>query len=154
MRYVKSGVRLYITGLCEEGDYFDQLVKLIHDNKLEKRIVLRNEWISDEEKRRLLANALGVIYIPYKEDSCGFVSMEAFYSGKPVISCTDSGGTRELVDDGVNGFEILPTPQAIASAMDIFFEDKEKAERLGKSGLEEIIRRDITWPSTIRKLLL
>jgi glycosyltransferase involved in cell wall biosynthesis len=79
--------------------------------------------------------------------------MEAFYSGKPVISCTDSGGTSELVNDGINGLEVFPTPQAIAGAMDILCEDKEKAERLGKSGLEEIIRRDITWPSTIRKLL-
>ncbi len=154
MTYVKSGVRLCITGLCNENMYFDQLKKLIHDNNLEKRVELRNEWISDEDKRGLLANALGVIYIPYKEDSCGFVSMEAFYSAKPVISCTDSGGTRELVNNGINGFEVLPTPQAIAGVMDILYEDKERAERMGKSGLDEIIYRDITWPSTIRKLLI
>lgn len=154
MRYVKSGVRLYITGVCEERIYFDQLKKIIRDNNLEKRIVLRNEWVSDEEKRELLSSSLGVIYIPFKEDSCGFVSMEAFYSGKPLISCTDSGGTRELLNDGVNGYMVDPTPQSIALAMDMLYEDKEKAEQLGKSGLEEIVRRDITWPTTIRKLLL
>jgi len=154
MCHVRSGVRLYITGLCEERMYFDKLKKLIHDNKLEKRVELRNEWISDEEKRSILAQALGVIYIPYKEDSCGFVSMEAFYSGKPVISCTDSGGTSELVNDGVNGYEVLPTPQAIAGAMDMLYEDKSRAERLGKSGMDGIMLRDITWPSTLRKLLI
>ena len=154
MRYVKSGVRLIVTGICEENKYFDQLKKIIRDNKLEKRVKLRNEWISDEEKRNLLAKALGVIYIPFHEDSCGFVSMEAFYSAKPVISCFDSGGTSELVEDGLDGFEVAPTPQAIAEAMDKLYEDKVKAECLGKAGLEEIIRRDITWPATIRRLLI
>ena len=79
--------------------------------------------------------------------------MESFYSAKPVISCSDLGGTRELVEDAVNGFEVEPTPQAIASAMDKLYFDKPMSERLGRSGLDEIIRRDIAWPSTIRRLL-
>ena len=154
MRHVKSGVRIIVAGVCSEEGYFDQLKRLIHENKLEKRVELRNQWISDEEKRELLANALGVIYIPYQEDSCGFVSMEAFYSAKPVIACTDSGGTRELIEDGVNGFEVQPEPEAIALAMDKLFFDKSMAEHMGKAGLDEIIRRDITWSSTVRRLLL
>ena len=51
MRHVKSGVRLVVTGICEEPLYFDQLKKIIYDYKLEKRVELRNEWVSDEEKR-------------------------------------------------------------------------------------------------------
>jgi glycosyltransferase involved in cell wall biosynthesis len=152
MRYVKSGVRLVIVGVSE-GSYLEQLKKLIHDNDLEKQVNLRNEWITDEEKRSLMANSLGVIFIPYREDY-GFVSLEASYSGKPVITCTDSGGTREFVQNAVNGFVVDPTSQAIAQAMDMLYDDRNLSERMGKVGLDAIIRRDITWPSTIRRLLI
>ena len=153
MQYVQSGVRLVIRGVCEEEDYYKQLCSLINQLQLENRVILQNEWISDDEKRELFANALGAMYIPYQEDSCGFVSMEAFYSAKPVISCTDSGGTRELIDDGIHGYMVEPTPQGIAQAMDKLYQDKQKAEQMGKEALNEITRRDITWPSTLRRLL-
>lgn len=154
MRYVKSDVRLIVAGVCKGDSYYDQLKKLILENHLEKRVELQNHWISNEKKQALFANALGSIYIPYKEDSCGFVSMEAFYSAKPVITCRDSGGTSELIEDGVNGFNVESTPQSIAHVMDMLYEDKTLAERMGKAGFDEIIRRDITWPSTIKRLLL
>lgn len=153
MRYVKSGVRLIIAGVSEVG-YIEQLRTIVREHKLEKRVEIRNEWISDDEKRALFANALGVVYIPYNEDSYGFVSMEAFYSAKAVIACNDSGGTRELIENGVNGFVTDPDPKALAAAMDTLYSDKMLADRMGKAGLEEIVRRDITWSSTIRRLLL
>jgi len=153
MRYVKSGVRLIVAGVCSELGYLNQLERLIQENGLEKRVELRNEWITDEEKRELFANALGGIYIPYQEDSCGFVSMEAFYSAKPVISCLDSGGTKELVEEAVNGFMVEPTPQTIAEAIDKLYENKSLAERMGQAGLDKINRLDITWPTTIKRLL-
>jgi len=154
MCHVKSGVRLIVAGVCSESGYLDQLQRLIQENGLEQRVELRNQWITDEEKRELFAGALGAIYIPYQEDSCGFVTMEAFYSAKPVISCSDSGGTRELIEDLLNGFMVEPTPQAIAQAMDRLYDDQALAERMGSAGRAEINRRDITWPSTIRKLLI
>jgi len=151
MCHVKSGVRLVIAGVCE-GSYFAQLKKLIQDNDLEKRVELRNEWISDEEKRALMANALGVVFIPYREDY-GFVSLEAFYSAKPIITCTDSGGATEFVENGKSGFEVRPRPEDIAAAMDKLYFDKSMAESMGKAGQDEIHRREITWPSTIKRLL-
>jgi glycosyltransferase involved in cell wall biosynthesis len=153
MQYVKSGVRLIVTGICGEDSYFEQLKMAIRDNNLDNRVELRNQWVSEEEKRQLIANALGIMYIPYKEDSCGFVSMEAFYSAKPVITCIDSGGTRELVENTINGLNVESTPQALAEAMDKLFDDQGLSERMGKAGLDDIIRRDITWPATIRRLL-
>jgi glycosyltransferase involved in cell wall biosynthesis len=153
MKYVKSGVRLIVAGVSPDERYFDQLKNIIQEHGLEDRVELHNRWISDEEKRKWFAEALGAIYIPYQEDSCGFVSMEAFYSAKPVISCHDSGGTKEIVEDAVNGYMVDPTPQAIAQAMDRLYEDKALAERMGQSGMELIHRLDITWPSTIERLL-
>ncbi len=153
MRYVKSGVRLIVAGVSPEAGYLNQLERIIQEHGLEKRVELRNEWITDEEKRELFASALGAIYIPYQEDSCGFVSMEAFYSAKPVISCLDSGGTKEIVEDAVNGFMVESTPQAVAEAMDKLYENKILAERMGQAGMDKIHRLDITWPTTIKRLL-
>jgi glycosyltransferase involved in cell wall biosynthesis len=152
MRYVKSGVRLVIAGVSE-GSYLEKLKQIIREHDLEKQVTLRNEWITDEEKRSLMANSLGVIFIPYREDY-GFVSLEASYSAKAAITCTDSGGTLEFVQDGVNGCVVEPTPQAIAQAMDMLYEDRHLAEQMGARGLEDITLRDITWPTTIRRLLL
>lgn len=153
MRYVRTGVRLIIAGVCSEERYFAQLTDMIHEHGLEGRVELHNRWISDEEKREWFAKALGVIYIPYQEDSCGFVTMEAFYSAKPVISCLDSGGTKEIVMNAINGFMLESSPQAIAEAMDKLYENKSLAEHMGQAGLEKIHRLDITWPSTIKRLL-
>lgn len=153
MWYVKSDVKLIIAGKCDEMGYAEKLGNLIQKFNLHNRVQVINEWISDEKKIDLMANSLGVMYIPYKEDSCGFVSMEGFYSSKPVVSCIDSGGTSELIDDGKDGYITEATPEALALVMDKLYEDKQKAEQMGVAARKEILRRNITWPETIRRLL-
>lgn len=152
MQYTKSNVHLIIAGVCEENGYLNKIKKFIMEKKLEKRVQIRSEWISENEKISLFANSLGVIFIPFKEDF-GLVTMEAFYSKKPIITCNDSGGPCEFVENKKNGFIIEPIPQVIAKAMDELYDNKILAEQMGQNGFDEIIRRDITWPSTIKRLL-
>lgn len=154
MKYVKSGVELIIAGRSESEHYLKNLKSIIHENRLEKRVKIINDWISDETKREMMADSLACIYIPYQEDSCGFTSMEALYSGKPVITCVDSGGTGEIIEDGKNGYIVQSNPESLASAMDKLFENKQIAENMGIDGRNHITKMDITWPSTIRRLLI
>ena len=49
---------------------------------------------------------------------------------------------------------VEPTPQAVAEAMDKLYESKSLAEQMGQAGFDEIHRLDITWPSTIKRLLI
>ena len=50
-----------------------------------------------------------VVYAPFDEDY-GYVTLEAFLAAKPVITATDSGGTRSSsCVDGVNGFVCEPS---------------------------------------------
>ena len=72
------------------------------------RVELIARWISEEEKADLLSRCAGLMYIPFDEDSYGYPTLEAYHSGKPVLSCTDSGGTREIVEDGVTGLMTAP----------------------------------------------
>ena len=153
MQYVKSNVKLIISGKCDEDYYYAKLEDIIKVNKLQDKVQIENRWISDKEKIDYLANSLAVMYIPYKEDSCGFVTMEGFYSTKPVLSCRDSGGTVEFIEDEKTGFFAEPNPKDIAKKMDQFFLNKEATVEMGKNALDEIVRRNITWDETIRRLL-
>lgn len=58
------------------------------------------------------ARAVGVPFVPHDED-LGLVTFEALASGKPVLTCRDSGGPLEFVRDGENGVVVDPDPAAI-----------------------------------------
>lgn len=152
MKYVKTDVKLIIHGKCEDLSYFERIQNEIKKYDL-KNIAIEDRWVSNEEKKQIMANSLAVMYIPYKEDSPGLVTQEGFYSKKPVISCTDSGGTRELIDNGKTGMLVESTPEALAAVMDQLYLDKEVAREMGYNAYNEIVRRDITWDKTIRRLL-
>ena len=153
MQYVKSGVRLVIAGHSESGEWLQRLEALVREKGLKQKVTILGRWISQEEKVELFANALGTIYIPYDEDSYGYVSLESYHACKPVITCTDSGGTLEVVEDGVTGYVVPPDHKAIAEAMDKLFTDKNNAQRMGDNGLGKIHSLNINWDSTIQRLV-
>ena len=107
--------------------------------------------LSDAEMIEHLAKCRAVVFTPFNEDY-GFVTIEAFMCGKPVITCTDSGGPAEFVRDGENGFLTAPTPEAVAAAMRRVMDDKNLAARMGDNGAA--IARAMTWPAAIERLLL
>jgi glycosyltransferase involved in cell wall biosynthesis len=69
-----------------------------------------------------------------------------------VVTCHDSGGPAELVQDGVNGFVCDPTPEALGRAMRRFADDPGLAERMGSAAHAAGAR--LTWPETVRQLVL
>jgi len=95
---------------------------------------------------------LGCIVIPYDEDY-GYVSLEAYHSRKPVITCNDSGGTLEIVEDGLNGFVISPDPQIIAEAMDKLYYNRALVKKMGEAGYEKLIAMNISWDNVVKKLI-
>ena len=108
---------------------------------------------ADEEKIELFANSLGCVYIPLDEDSYGYVLLEAYHSRKPAITCNDSGGTLEIVEDSINGFINSSDPRAIAESFDKLRYDKVLAKKMGEAGHEKILSMNITWDNVIGKLL-
>lgn len=153
MRYVKSDVKLVIAGRCTEPEYEHQLQELIKQHGLENKVKYENRWVEDEEKLEMIAGSLAMLYIPYLEDSCGFVTIEGFYSSKAVLTCYDSGGTKEFIEEGITGYFAQPTPQALAEKMDLLYRDREKTIEMGQNARREIERRNITWDETVRRLL-
>lgn len=143
MRQVKSDVKLKIVGV---GEAEESLRALAADDP---RIEFLGR-VDDAELRDLYANALAVPFTPKREDY-GYITLEAFASGKPVITCTDSGEASVLVRDGVNGFVCDPRPAALAQAMDRLAGDRDLAVRLGRSGREWV--DGLSWDKIAARLI-
>jgi len=152
MKYVKTAVRLVVAGQAEDPADLERLYRIIQENRLSDRVQVIPRFITEEEKTELFSRALACAYIPYDEDSYGYVTMESYYSRKPVITCSDSGGTDVLVKDGQTGRVVPPRPETIAIALDELFTDRGAARRMGEAGLDLVGQLSITWDHVIGNL--
>ncbi len=155
LRYTQTPVRLVIAGQASpfEASYAAELRRLVEHYRLSDRVLLIDRWISEEEKIAVLAECLALVYFPFDEDSYGFASLEAHHAGKAVLTTSDSGGTRELVLDGVNGRVTSADPEAIAAAMDELYRNRELARKLGEAGRQRIRELGIHWDRALQVLL-
>jgi glycosyltransferase involved in cell wall biosynthesis len=148
----KRGVRVRFAGSASEPASYDtELKELARRLKVHERV----EWlgeVTEEEKRRLYAHALGIIYPPLDEDY-GYVTLEAMLSSKPLITCTDSGGPLEFVRHEETGLVAEPEPEALAVAMDKLWTTQEQATVWGEQGRARYEQMNITWSNVVRRLL-
>ena len=152
MDYVRSGVRLVLAGRPDVASEREHLRAALRTCKNAARVTLLDQWISEEDKLRWYAEALGALYLPYLEDSYGYACLEACHAEKPVITCTDSGGPLELIEHGRTGLVVEPDPRALAEAMDRLFEDRAEAAAMGRSARERIRALGISWEHVIARL--
>jgi len=146
MAQVSSPVRLVIVG---DGSQRMELERGAAALDLGHRVTFTGSlW--GEPVADLYAGALGVVYAPFDEDY-GYVTLESFLAGKPVITTTDAGGPLEFVRDGINGFVCEPASASLAAAIDRLGADRALAERLGGAGRE--LAQTITWDGVIEQLL-
>jgi len=153
MEFTKTPVRLRLCGSSSGPAYFSELERRIVELGVEDRVTLENRWITEEEKADYFADCLATAYLPEDEDSYGYPSVEASHAAKAIITTTDSGGVLELVEDGVNGFVIEPTPQLLANIMDKLYTDKVLAKQMGANALERLSEINISWSHVLRRLL-
>ncbi len=137
--------RLVMAGRGPEAGPLKELASSLGVND---RIDWKHE-ADDDELCDLYANCRAVFYGPVDEDY-GMVPVEAYASGKPVITCEDSGGAKEWVEQGVCGNIAEPNPKSIAEALEIYA-DEETARKFGEVGRERVSK--VTWESIIKKLL-
>ncbi len=76
---------------------------------------------------------------PLQEDY-GFVTVEAFASRKAVVTCPDSGGPAELVDDGESGFVCEPDAGSAGAGAAPKHGRSSAAERMGAQALAFVAR--------------
>jgi glycosyltransferase involved in cell wall biosynthesis len=153
MRYTRTPVKLLIAGKPDDQDFELSLRSAAEQYGVADRVIMRTEWISEDEKVQLFADCLAAIYFPFDEDSYGYPSLEAHHARKCVISTTDAGGTSELIVDGENGFLVEPAAEVIGARMDQLYLDRRLARRMGEAGIDRIRSLGITWDHVVERLL-
>jgi glycosyltransferase involved in cell wall biosynthesis len=151
MAHVAGSSRLIIAGQPETTEDLERLTAVIHELQLERRVEVIPRWISEEEKIRLMAHARGVVYLPFGEDSYGYVTLEAFHARKAVVTLADSGGIMELVRDRHNG--LVPSDvDGLSRALQELADDRDLAESLGEAAFSTLEELDISWDRVICEL--
>lgn len=144
--HTETAVRVRIAGTGPERE---ALAELAARTGVAGRVELLG-WTADEQVVEHLAGACAVFFAPYDEDY-GYVTVEAFQAGKPVVTTADAGGVLEFVEDGVNGFICLPdAPREIAARLDRLFRDRAAARALGAAGRARVAA--IGWDQVIARL--
>ena len=140
-----SSVRAVIAG---EGQERSALEQLAQTRGIADRVTFAGR-ITDDQLVEHLARCRIVCFPPFEEDY-GFVTAEAFASRKAVVTCRDSGGPAELVEDGVNGLVCEPTPKALASAIVRAMADVGAAERMGGAAFAS--SANLRWSEAVARL--
>ena len=149
-RYLKTDAKIILSGSSENSE-LEIIRDIIARDGVEDRVKLAG-FISEEEKIRCYANCLAV-YFGAQDEDYGYITLEGFFSEKPVIVHKDAGGPLEFVEDGYNGFVLDTDPEAIARCIDSLYEDRKEAERLGRNGRKSLEDKHLDWDYVIDQLL-
>ncbi|HVE81526.1 MAG TPA: glycosyltransferase family 4 protein [Myxococcales bacterium] len=106
-------------------------------------------FVGSTELRDLYRRCSAVVFTPADEDY-GLVTGEAFLARKPVVTCTDSGGALELVEDGASGLIVEPEAEPLAAALEKLLADPARCREMGHRGFERA--SGLTWGSVLERL--
>lgn len=138
MKCSSRTMSLVIVGEGEHAEYLHTLA----GNDLRIKFLGR---VSDEELVDLYSRALAIPFVPQREDY-GYVTLEAFASGRPVLTCTDSGEPAQIVRNYDTGLVVDPTPADLCAALEWFWDNRQEAREMGLRGLEQVSR--MSWADT------
>jgi glycosyltransferase involved in cell wall biosynthesis len=151
LAHTKKPVHVKFAGVADQPAFSDQLRTLARKMRVQNRV----QWlgqVTEEEKRDLYARSIAVVYPPLDEDY-GYVTLESMLAAKPVITCSDSGGPLEFVQNGVTGMIAEPDAMSLAEALDRMWEDRQAATKLGEAGRDLYREMKITWKSVVQQLV-
>lgn len=153
MALAASDVRLIVAGPPETPADTIHLQRLIEEYGLQERVKLDLRFLSREELASYVNGANACAYIPFDEDSLGYVAMEAATASKPIISTNDSGGVLGLVHHLKTGWIAEPNPESLAAVLNQASQNTDSVREMGRAACKLWDDMEISWPSTIKKLL-
>jgi glycosyltransferase involved in cell wall biosynthesis len=148
-----ANVRLVIAGPPESEKTEPELRELADRLEVADRLTLDLRFLSRHEVAGLVNAASACAYLPFDEDSLGYVAMEAAQAGKAIITTSDSGGVLGLVEEGSTGWVCEPEPEDLARALTAAVSDSGATRRRGARAAEHWRSLGITWDATIERLL-
>jgi len=149
-RHVKTDVKFLIAGSGSKSE-LDYINGQIKKYSLGKRVKMVG-FISEEEKLKHYANCLAVYFGAFDEDY-GYITLEGFFSRKPVIVHHDSGGPLEFVENEKNGYIVDADAKKLAEKIDWLFTNRKSAKIMGEAGFQSLKEKHMDWDYVIDKLL-
>lgn len=121
-----SNLNLQIVG---EGNEKANLEKLVKELGMEKQVNFVG--LVPHEKLPAYYQSAGVYVLPSLNEGMSNSMLEALAAGLPLLA-TDTGGTEELITDGVNGFVLkMKNAEDIAEKLEILINDEELRKKMG-----------------------
>lgn len=114
---------LHIIG-DKKCSYRDYIHKLVEDLHLRQSVIF-DGFIMDTEK---IYQKFDVLLMCSRSEAFGRVTIEAMLRNKPVIGF-DSGGTSELIDDGVTGFKFLDY-EGVLKALNCIVHEPQRTSKI------------------------
>jgi len=132
-RFRKIPVKLLIAGefYIDSKPYLD----LINRLKLEKDIILRTEFIENDQIVNYFC-ASDIVAQPYKDATQSGVTQIAYHFEKPMLT-TNVGGLSEMVPDGKVGYVVSPDQNEISEALLRFFYEHKESEFSANAAVEK-----------------
>ncbi|SOE69840.1 Glycosyltransferase involved in cell wall bisynthesis [Burkholderia sp. D7] len=149
----RSKVKLVIAGPPDGPADGDRLRETVARLGLGDRVKLDLRFLPRDKYAEYLINSAAVAYLPFDEDSLGYVAMEAATAGKALITTSDSGGILGLVRERATGWVAEPTAHSLAQAMSAVFADTTLTRSYGVGARDLWNSFGITWPKTVETLL-
>lgn len=153
-----SSYQLIIAG--EPYGSFEKYRKLIDESPLKDNIYLTTHYIPDS-RVGIYFSAADVCVLPYRSATQSGVSSVAYHFEVPMIT-TAAGGLKETIGDRGTGMIVdRPDPDAVASAIRIYFGDAPAPEGRpgGETARDEMIKNIIrekdrlSWSNFCNKLM-
>ncbi len=152
MAQVPGVGRLVVAGPPDSPEYARALQARIKTLDLANRVELRLGFHPRAQIAQWVNQARACAYLPFDEDSLGYVTMEAFAAGKAVLTTSDSGGLLEMVNEET-GLVVEPTDEALAIGLTELFENPGRTAEMGRAARASWGHRRLTWEATLDCLL-
>jgi glycogen synthase len=109
---------------------------------LEKSVIFSG-YLSEQQLKETYGTC-DLFVLPSVWEVLPIAVLEAMSSAKPVV-CTDAGGDREMVRDGVNGY-VVPKrdPGALAEKVNLVLADSDMRSRMGAAS-RRIAEEEFDW---------
>ena len=153
LAYTNKQVKLIIAGPPDTPADAQKLNEMVKKLNLKDRVTLDLRFLPRQTYADYINKSAAVAYLPFDEDSLGYVAMEAATAAKPLITTTDSGGILGLVKHEKTGWIANPDPQSLSNVMNTVFERKTFQEKYGRAAKKLWRSLDVNWPQTIMRLL-
>lgn len=146
-------VKLVIAGPPDRAEDAADLMSTVEKLGLADRVKLDLRFLPRQVYADYVNHSSAVAYLPYDEDSLGYVAMEAATAAKALITTTDSGGILGLVKHEETGWVAEPNVEGLAVAMSKVFENSIRTKDYGQNARSLWASMKINWPETMEALL-